>query len=93
MTTTGNLKRRRATTETNSLPLGPRDIGATWYANARLAYNTFGLYLQGDCLPKGALWMIFMTRVVEKSSNLAQAILHAAFEELKIAMFPLSLPW
>jgi hypothetical protein len=54
--------------EVNSLPQGPEQVGASWYAAARLAYSTVAVRLWDDDGPLGKIgcWRIYLSRIMDK---------------------------
>ena len=68
-----------------TLPVGPREMGAQWYAGARLGYSVFALFAWGASLPPAGRWLCFFTRIVEKPAELTIVLLRRCFELLKLS--------
>lgn len=68
-------------------PVGPKEPGRVWYAGSRVATNTLGAYIWGhNCGLKG-MWMVLMSRVLEKPGEYSCAIiwrLVAMMTELRV---------
>lgn len=52
------------------MPVGPRELSAQFYAHERMAFSSFGVKAWDA---KGAKWLIYLSRVVEKTSAIAIA--------------------
>eukprot|EP00974_Lingulodinium_polyedra_P040417 3881784-Lingulodinium_polyedra.AAC.1 len=54
--------------EVKTLPLGPEETGAVWYAQARLAFVTLSCKVWGYGVEGSHRWLTFVTRVMEKTA-------------------------
>jgi hypothetical protein len=54
--------------EVFTVPIGPSEVGAQWYARARLAVNNLGLCVWGAGV-KGMRYISLLSRVMEKTSE------------------------
>eukprot|EP00975_Prorocentrum_lima_P048924 10233098-Prorocentrum_lima.AAC.1 len=54
--------------ENNSLPVGPREPGALWYANNRLGYSCQGFIIWGAGVAAEGRRVALISRVLEKTS-------------------------
>jgi hypothetical protein len=65
-----------------SLPVGPREVGEAWYANARLGYSVWTLKAWSVRFPRGILYTVF-SRCMEKGALYALELRRFAFAQMK----------
>ena len=70
--------------DVRSLPVGPGETGAQWYANNRLGYNTLVAFIVGPGLHHAGEIFVYLTRVMEKPALLSCAILLDIVKQLPI---------
>jgi len=67
-----------------TLPIGPAEVGAQWYANARLAVGICGFYVWGESMGERGEWYLYCSRVIERDSVYTMALLWDLFERIKL---------
>eukprot|EP00974_Lingulodinium_polyedra_P035325 3391383-Lingulodinium_polyedra.AAC.1 len=54
--------------EVVTLPLSGKEMGAYWYAHARLACSTLSALTWGASCPAAGKWWTYLSRVLEKTA-------------------------